>query len=111
MLTAGIYASGEWGVSFRQRDDVLFCWLERGQCQLIREGANPLLLRTGDFILIRTETPFALVSHIGVEPEESETIVERTNDLVIRVGNGDNPSVVGLPTPTWQNICIHCKPW
>lgn len=94
MLMAGIYGSGEWGVSFRQRDDVLFCWLERGQCQLICEGTNPLLLQTGDFILIRTETPFALVSHIAVEPEESEDIVERTNDLVIRVGNGDSPSVV-----------------
>lgn len=84
MLTAGIYASGAWGVSFRKRDDVLFCWIESGECELIRAHSEPLHLQTGDFVLIRTVLPFVLASGPSVEPEDSETIVATTQDPVIR---------------------------
>jgi hypothetical protein len=84
MLTAGLYASGAWGVSFRRRDDVLFCWVESGECQLIREDRDPLHLQTGDFVLIRTVLPFVLTSGPAVSPEDSETIVAATRDPVIR---------------------------
>ena len=88
MLTAGIYASGAWGVSFRKRNDVLFCWVESGECELIRAGYNPLPLQTGDFVLIRTMMPFVLTSDPAVQPEDSETIVAATNDPIIRLERG-----------------------
>ncbi len=91
MLTAGIRAAGQWGVSFRQRDDVLFCWVEVGECQLVRADAKPLHLKSGDFVLIRTTTPFALTSDSSIEPEDSETIVARTNDPVLTLGGGSGP--------------------
>ncbi len=94
MLTAGIYASGAWGVSFRKRDDVLYCWLASGECDLIRAHHEPLHLQTGDFILIRTISPFALASDPAVEPEDSETVVATTNDPVIRFDGGPGPSTV-----------------
>lgn len=94
MLTAGIHAAGQWGVSFRQRDDVLFCWVEEGECLLVREYAKPLHLRPGDFVLIRTTTPFTLTSDLSVEPEDSETIVATTNDPVLRLGRGSGPAAV-----------------
>jgi len=94
MLTAGIHAVGAWGVSFRQRDDVLFCWVEVGECQLIRPQAEPLHLRAGDFVLIRTTTPFALTSDPSLEPEDSESLVAATNDPVLRVGRGLGPAAI-----------------
>jgi AraC-like DNA-binding protein len=94
MLTAGLYASGPWGVSFRKRDDVLFCWIESGECKLIRLNHPPLHLRAGDFVLIRTASPFVLTSDPGVAPEDSETIVATTNDPVIRLDKGSGPSTV-----------------
>jgi AraC-like DNA-binding protein len=94
MLTAGIYASGAWGVSFRKRDDVLFCWVESGECMLVRQDAKPLPLETGDFVLIRTDSPFVLTSDPAVKAEDSETMVAMTKDPVIRVGCGREPSTV-----------------
>jgi AraC-like DNA-binding protein len=94
MLTAGIRATGRWGVSFRQRNDVLFCWLEQGECQLVRAHAKPLKLRPGDFVLIRTTTPFTLTSDPSVEPEDSETIVTATNDPELRLDKGFGPASI-----------------
>ena len=94
MLTAGIRAAGRWGVSFRQRDDVLFCWVEVGECQLVRGIAKPLHLRPGDFVLIRTVMPFTLTSDPSMEPEDSETIVAATNDPVLTLGGGSGPIAI-----------------
>jgi AraC-like DNA-binding protein len=94
MLTAGIRATGSWGVSFRQRNDVLFCWLEKGECQLVRAHTKPLQLRPGDFVLIRTTMPFTLTSDTSVEPEDSETIVATTNDPELRLDKGSGPASV-----------------
>ena len=94
MLMAGIHASGPWGISFRKRDDVLFCWVELGECVLIRADREPLRLQTGDFILIRTESPFVLASDATVKPEDSETIVAATKDPFIRFTAGSVPSTI-----------------
>jgi AraC-like DNA-binding protein len=94
MLMAGIYATGAWGVSFRKRDDVLFCWIEAGECELMRAHHEPVHLQAGDFILIRTVFAFALVSDPAVDPEDSETIVAKTNDPVIRLNAGPRPSAI-----------------
>lgn len=95
MLTAGILASGNWGVSFRKRDDVLFCWLEQGGCFLLRKDREPLLLQNGDFVLVRTSTPFALTSGPDMHPEDSEDLVARQGGGMLRVGHQtDAPEVV-----------------
>lgn len=66
-------AVGRWGVSFRKRDDLLFCWVEQGECQLLSSQAPPLDLRPNDFVLIRTGTGFTVTSDPLVEPVDSET--------------------------------------
>jgi AraC-like DNA-binding protein len=94
MLTAGIHATGRWGVSFRQRNDVLFCWVEVGECQLVRPSAETLILRPGDFVLIRTTTPFTLTSDQTVEAGDSENMVAATKDPVLRLDKGPGPATV-----------------
>lgn len=91
-LWGGINGVGRWGVSFRKRDDLLFCWVERGECQLTRPLVAPVRLQSDDFILIRSTTPFTLTSDPTIEPEDSETVVAATMDTVLKLGEGaDSP--------------------
>jgi len=77
-LWARIDAHGRWGVRFRQRDDLLFCWVESGECTLLRPDADPLPLREHDFAFVRTSTPFTLASDPGAGPVDSDEIIAAT---------------------------------
>jgi AraC-like DNA-binding protein len=85
-LWGRIKGTGSWGVSFRKRDDLLFGWVEAGECFLVRHNAASVLLRTGDFLLIRTSSPFSLTSDPEREPEESEAIVAATGSTELVLG-------------------------
>src|ERR1700743_902579 len=91
-LWGRIQGTGRWGVSFRKRDDVLFCWVEAGQCQLTRPRVPPVVLRTGDFALIRTSSPFTLTSDPELEPEDSEAIVAATGNTELVIGETAGPA-------------------
>jgi AraC-like DNA-binding protein len=90
-LWGRIKGTGRWGVSFRKRDDVLFCCVEDGACQLTRQNAVPVQLRVGDFLLIRTSTPFSLTSDPALEPEDSEALVAATGSTELVLGEVTGP--------------------
>jgi AraC-like DNA-binding protein len=85
-LWGRIRGTGRWGVSFRKRDDLLFCWVEAGECLLTRSNAASVLLRTGDFAFIRTSSPFSLTTDPEREPEQSEAIVAATGSTELVLG-------------------------
>jgi AraC-like DNA-binding protein len=93
-LWGRISGTGKWGVSFRKRDDLLFCWIEAGECQLTRSHTDSVLLRTGDFALIRTSSPFSLTSDPELEPEESEAIVAATGSTELVLGETTGSSAM-----------------
>ena len=93
LFGGGLDAFGRWGLSFRKRDDLLFCWVERGECQLIRAGYAPVLLRQGDFALIYTSTPFTLASDASIEPVDSEKAVATTKKVRLKLGSGSDRAV------------------
>jgi AraC-like DNA-binding protein len=88
LLGRGLDAVGQWGLSFRKRDDLLFCWIERGECQIIRPDHSPVDMRPGDFALVRTSVPFSLTSNASVDPVDSETAVAATKDKRLKLGTG-----------------------
>jgi AraC-like DNA-binding protein len=92
-LWGGLEGAGRWGVSFRKKDDLLFCWLERGECDLTRALFEPLHLQRNDFVLIRTTAPFALTSDPSIEPEDSDTAVAATNNTKLKLGEGTGSPV------------------
>ncbi|MBY2907708.1 AraC family transcriptional regulator [Rhizobium leguminosarum] len=95
LFGGGLDAFGEWGLSFRKRDDLLFCWIEQGECQLIRPQQACLHMKKGDFLLIRTSTPFTLTSGGFVEPVDSETVVSSSKRKRLYLGSGkDNPVIL-----------------
>ena len=93
LFGAGFDASGQWALLFRKRDDLLFCWIEKGECQLLRSGNEPVTVRKGDFVLIRTSTPFTLASMGSVEPIDSEAAVLASKRQRLRLGSGDEHPV------------------
>ena len=92
LFGGGLDAVGQWGLAFRKRDDLLFCWVEQGTCQLIRSGCDPLLIQQGDFVLIYTSTPFTLASDASIEAVDSETAVAVSKRVRLKLGSGvDRP--------------------
>ena len=85
-LWGRIVGTGKWGVSFRKRDDLLFCWVVAGECLLIRSHTDPVHLRVGDFVFIRTSLPFTLTSDPVLKPEDSEAIVTATGSTELVLG-------------------------
>ncbi len=85
--------TGRWGLGFHKRDDLLFCWIQQGNCLLIRPETEPLPLRRNDFILIRTVTPFSLTTAPELEPEDSEVLAaRRRKGMGNKLGSGgENP--------------------
>ncbi len=83
---------GRWGLGFHKRDDLLFCWIQQGDCLLTRSGDEPLQLHRDDFILIRTVAPFALTTDPTIEPEDSEVLARTRKGTVNKLGSGnENP--------------------
>jgi len=92
LFGGGLDALGPWALAFRKRDDLLFCWIERGECQLVRPGCAPVLMRQGDFALIYTSTSFTLTSDTSIEPLDSEMAVAAAKNVRLTLGSGvDRP--------------------
>ena len=85
--------SGRWGISFHKRDDVLFCLVSSGRCLLLRPGFAALRLETGDFVLVRTTTPFSLASDEEVACIDSERTLDLENAPHRKLGEGEERPV------------------
>lgn len=86
-----IKGTGRWGISFRKRDDLLFCHVEVGRCLMTRAEADPVVFEVGDIAFIRTSSPFSLTTDPELEAEESEALVKKTRstELVLGEETGD----------------------
>ena len=93
-LWGTIHATGQWGVGFRERHDLLFFRVDRGECLLLKSDEEPLNLGPGDFLLIRTIAPFVLVSDTQVEPVDSENLVAMSRSTTMRLGVGEAEPVI-----------------
>jgi len=93
LFGAGLRAAGKWGLSFHKRDDLLFCWIEHGECLLLRPGHAPVSLKQGDFALIYTSIPFTLASDISVKPIDSEAAVVASKNVRLRLGEGSDNAI------------------
>jgi AraC-like DNA-binding protein len=87
-LWRGADAHGRWGVSFRPRGDLLFCWVERGECQLTRPGLPAVRMQSDDFVLVRASSTFVLTSDPSVKPLDIEALVATTKGKRLQLGSG-----------------------
>ena len=84
-----IDAAGPWALSFRRREDLLFCWVWQGQCELLQPDRPVLRLLEGDFVLVRTCVPFRLASDAGARAVPSERVfAQASRGTHLRLGEG-----------------------
>ncbi len=93
-LWKSIAATGRWAVSFPQRDDLLFCSVVSGECQILRPAQSRIHLNQGDFALIRTTTPFCFASDQAAKRTRSEDAFSNASGETIRVGQGNSRLVL-----------------
>lgn len=80
-ISKPITGRGRWGVCYAAYDAPGFTIILKGECRVTFAGREPLLLRTGDFLLLPSTPAFTLASHQGVECEPREPM-----DVAVRHG-------------------------
>jgi AraC-like DNA-binding protein len=88
-----IEADGRWGVSFPKLDDLLFCSVVRGECLIVRPLLEPVRLTPGDFVLIRTSSPFRFTSDLKVRPVDSQKAFADVESGTLKLGEGSGRPV------------------
>lgn len=89
-----IDAVGRWALSFRKREDVLFCSVLQGSCWLVQPGRTTLSLAAGDFVLVRTDAPFRLASDRTAKAETSERVFAKASSgTFVKLGSGQERPV------------------
>ncbi|CZT37235.1 AraC family transcriptional regulator [Rhizobium sp. 9140] len=85
-----VTAGGAWWVERRELGHPFYCAIVEGRCLLTIAGRSPIILQSGDFVLVPQIHAFTMSSF---EPPPSGTSPQRleTNPGVFRLGNPDAP--------------------
>lgn len=89
-----ISGAGRWGVRYASFGQPSFCVVLEGSCRLFVDGALPLTLEAGDFLLLPATPGFTMSSHDGVNPERVDPKARDTPADEVRHGTrGGRPDV------------------
>ncbi|WP_020653543.1 AraC family transcriptional regulator [Massilia niastensis] len=96
VLSKGIGGAGRWGVRYAAFGHPGFCTILEGSCRLEVEGEAPLVLGTGDFVLLPTTPGFTLSSlepgiPIDIDPASAPEPADE-----VRHGGQEGPPEVRL---------------
>lgn len=89
-----IHGAGRWGVRYAKFGHPSFALVLKGPCWLSVEGANPITLESGDFILLPATPAFTMAGDPRVKPKA--TVPAPSGEQVDEVFHGDTtlePSV------------------
>lgn len=87
VLSKIISGAGGWSVRYAAHRDPGFCLVLHGSCFLSVEGAEPIELQQGDFVLLPETPGFTLASDLALEP----ALVEPTQAEELRHGKKAGP--------------------
>lgn len=88
VIGPSLRAVGEWALSFDAFLHVRIGGLVRGECWLILDGREPVLLQEGDTFMLGNPPPYVLASSpdAGRRPEEAEAVWAGAEDGFVRIG-------------------------
>nr|WP_319390928.1 AraC family transcriptional regulator [uncultured Cohaesibacter sp.] len=92
VFSKGISGAGRWAVHYTAFNQPGFCAVTEGQCKLSVEGAEPVMLQAGDFVLLPTTPAFTMS---GLEPARPQVVDPKRASMVsaeIRYGRPDGPA-------------------
>jgi len=90
-----ISGAGRWGVRYGKYGHPSFCTVLEGRCRLSVEGQKPIVLETGDFVLMPATPGFTMT---GFDPGKPVFVdpKDHTGALEVRHGRKDGPADVRL---------------
>lgn len=91
ILSKPIEGRGEWGVRYAAYGQPGFALVLEGECWLALEGAAPLRLAAGDFVLLPSTPAFTLASRPG-----GDCVPVEPTDSPVRHGDPDGPPDVRM---------------
>lgn len=68
VFAKGISGAGRWGVRYSEFGHPSFCVVLEGRCRLAVEGADPVTLQAGDFVLLPSTPSFTMSGFEPVKP-------------------------------------------
>ncbi|WP_213979939.1 AraC family transcriptional regulator [Sphingomonas sp. dw_22] len=96
LLSKRISGAGRWGVRYDAYRDPSFCLMLVGACWLTVEGAAPLRLAAGDFLLMPATPAFALTSDRDMAKEKLPLGPDSTGLRELRHGDPDGEAPVRM---------------
>ncbi|MBX9840462.1 MAG: AraC family transcriptional regulator [Xanthobacteraceae bacterium] len=72
VFTKGISGAGRWGVRYTDFGQPSFCTVIEGSCRLAVDGANPITLAAGDFVLLPATPGFTISGFEPVTPQRMD---------------------------------------
>ena len=91
-----VSGAGRWSVSRSEYGQPFFCVILHGAARLAVDGHAPILLRTGDFVLIPSARDFTMSGTELAAPESIDSSVSGLIEGEIRHGTQDGPPDVQL---------------
>lgn len=96
VLTKGISGAGSWAVRYTDFGHPSFCTVAMGRCRLAVAGEEPLILETGDFVLLPATPGFTLSSLEPATPKLIDPKAAATSTDEVRHGRPDGEPDVRL---------------
>ena len=94
VFSKGISGAGRWGVRYSEFGQPSFCAVLEGSCRLAVEGADPVVLQAGDFVLLPATPSFTMSGFERVKPVLLDPKVSAASTGELRHGRrGGRPDV------------------
>ena len=94
VFSKGISGAGRWGVRYSEFGHPSFCVVLDGRCRLAVDGAGPVTLQAGDFVLLPATPSFTMSGFESVKPVLLHPRVTATATGDVRHGRrGGRPDV------------------
>jgi AraC-like DNA-binding protein len=96
VFTKSISGAGRWGVRYTDFGQPSFCTVIEGNCRLAVDGANPITLEAGDFVLLPATPGFTISGFEPVNPQRMDPKAAASVSGDIRHGRRGGPPDVRL---------------
>ncbi|GAA3597501.1 AraC family transcriptional regulator [Kineosporia mesophila] len=86
VIDPGLHAAGDWALRFDAFAHVKIGGVVFGECWLVLDGHDPVLLREGDIYLLVNPPAYLLASHLDAKVTTAQSLWESATDGVARIG-------------------------
>ncbi len=97
IFSKGVSGAGAWAVQYSAFGQPGFCAVIEGRCGLAVDGAAPIILQAGDFVLLPATPAFTMSSLTPATPKRLDPHAPQApGDEEVRHGRADGPADVRL---------------